>query len=54
MEDDEFGFRIREAKLDVQRPSLDVITTRKKNTFYHHHSKVKRFVIRLGFPKIVT
>ena len=44
MEDDEFGFRIREAKLEVHRPSLDVITTRKKDTFYHHHSKVKRLV----------
>jgi len=42
MEDDEFGFRIRETKLEVQRPSLDVIKTRKKDTFYHHHSKVKR------------
>ena len=44
MEDDEFGFRIREARLEVQRPSLDVIKTRKADTFYHHHSKVKRLV----------
>ena len=43
LEDDEFGFRIREAKLVIQRPSLDEITTGKKNTFYHYHSKVKRF-----------
>ena len=34
MEDDEFGFRIREANLEVQRPSLDAIKTRKsENSF---------------------
>ena len=45
LEDDEFGFRIKEAKLKVQRPSLDVITTGKQNTFYHYHSTVKRLVL---------
>ena len=43
LEDDEFGFRIREANLVVRRPSLDEITTGKMNTFFHYHSKVKRF-----------
>ena len=44
MEDDEFGRRIQDSKLEVQRPSLDVITTGRKDTFYHYHSKVKRFL----------
>ena len=50
LEDDEFGFRIKEAKLKVQRPSLDVITTGKQNTFYHYHSTVKRLVF---FPNLI-
>ena len=44
LEDDEFGFRIREAELEVHRPSLDVVTTGKRNTFNHLHSNVKRFL----------
>ena len=47
LEDDEFGARIRDAKLQIQRPSLDVITTGIKNTFYHYHSKVKRLFLAI-------
>ena len=43
VEDDEFGSRLREANLEVQSPSLEEITTGRKDTFYHYHSKVKRF-----------